>query len=108
MYLKFNTEWNATVGLNLDYDLFSPDKVYATGERAQQLKIQEYEALISEQETRASVALAYAECVIAMEQLRSLESDTAYYSYLLNRADTLFEREKVSLIEKNEARVAYN
>lgn len=108
MYLKFNTEWNATAGLNLDYDLFSPDKVHATGERKQQLKIQEYDALISEQDTRANVALAYTECVIAMEQLRSLESDTTYHSYLLHRADTLFEREKVSMIERNEARVAYN
>lgn len=108
MYLKFNTEWNATAGLNLDYDLFNPEKVFSTDERKQQLKIQEYDALISEQETQANVALAYAECVIAMEQLLSLESDTAYYSHLFNRADTLYRREKITLIEKNETRVAYN
>ena len=99
MYLKFNTEWNATVGLNLDYDLFSPDKVYATGERAQQLKIQEYEPYLGARNASKGGS-CLCRCVIAMEQLRSLESDTAYYSYLLNRADTLFEREKVSLIEK--------
>ena len=43
-----------------------------------------------------------------MEQLLSLESDTAYYSHLFNRADTLYRREKITLIEKNETRVAYN
>src|SRR5690554_1994872 len=75
MYLKFNTEWNASAGLNLTYDLFSPDKVYATSEREQQLKIQEYDALISEQEARERIALSYAGCIIAMEQLHALAVD---------------------------------
>lgn len=108
MYLKFNTEWNASAGLNLTYDLFSPDKVYATSEREQQLKIQEYDALISEQEARERISLSYAECIIAMEQLHALAMDTAYFSRLLAMADTLHAREKISMTERNEARVARN
>ncbi len=108
MYLKFNTEWNASAGLNLTYDLFSPDKVYATSEREQQLKIQEYDALISEQEARERIALSYAGCIIAMEQLRALAIDTAYFSRLLAMADTLHAREKIPMTERNEARVARN
>lgn len=108
MYLKFNTEWNASAGLNLTYDLFSPDKAYATSERKQQLKIQEYDALISEQEARERVALSYAECIIAMEQLHALAVDTAYFSRLLATADTLHAREKIPMTERNEARVARN
>lgn len=108
MYLTFNTEWNATAGVHLDYDLFSPDKLYAGSEREQQLKIQEYDARIAQKELQGDVALAYAECVISLEQLHSLESDTVYFSSLYHQADTLYQRGKVTLIEKNEARAAYN
>ena len=108
MYLKFNTRWNASAGLNLTYDLFNPDKVYATSEREQQLKIQEYDALISEQEARERISLSYAECIIAMEQLHALAMDTAYFSRLLAMADTLHAREKIPMTERNEARVARN
>jgi outer membrane protein len=27
MYLKFNTKWNSSAGLNMKYDLFNPEKV---------------------------------------------------------------------------------
>lgn len=108
MYLRFNTSWNASAGLNLSYDLFSPEKVNRVGEQKQQLKIQQYDEMISEKELREQVAIAYAECVIAKEQLRSCVQDTTYYALLLSNAGDLYEKGQLSLVEKNEAQKAYN
>ncbi|MCK9342254.1 MAG: TolC family protein, partial [Synergistaceae bacterium] len=108
MYLRFNTSWNASAGLNLSYDLFSPEKVNRVGEQKQQLKIQQYDERISEKELREQVAIAYAECVIAEEQLRSCVQDTTYYALLLSNAGDLYKKEQLSLVEKNEAQKAYN
>ncbi len=108
MYLRFNTSWNASAGLNLNYDLFSPEKVHRVGEQKQQLKIQQYDEMLSDRELREQIAIAYAECVIAKEQLRSCRQDTTYYALLMRNAGDLFEKEQRSLVEKNEARKAYN
>ena len=108
MYLKFNTEWNSSTGLNLAYDLFSPEKLFGTDEKKQQLKIREYDALISEQDLRMQVTIAYAECVLAMEQAQLLKNDTTYFAQLLKTSDALYKREKISLTERNDAHKAYN
>ena len=108
MYLRFNTTWNATAGLNLSYDLFSPEKVNRMGEQKLQLKIQQYDEMISEKELREQIAIAYAECVIAGEQLRSCRQDTTYYALLLRNAGDLYEKEQLSLVEKNKTQKAYN
>lgn len=108
MYLKFNTEWNSSAGLNLQYDLFSPDKLFGADEKKQQLKIREYDAMISEQDLRIRVAIAYAECVLAMEQERLLKNDVDYFAELLKTSDELYKREKVSLVERNNTHKAYN
>lgn len=108
MYLRFNTTWNASAGLNLHYDLFNPEKVNRVGEQKQQLQQQQYEEMISEKELREQVALAYAARVIAGEQLLSCRQDTTYYALLLRNAGDLYEKEQLSLVEKNEVRKAYN
>ena len=108
MYLKFNTKWNSSAGVNLNYDLFNPDKLNSVAEQQHQLKIQEYDAQLSEEELREKVALAYAECVIANEQQQLLKGDTAYYASLLSNANTLFLKEQISLSQKNDAHRAFN
>ena len=108
MYLKFNTKWNSSAGVNLNYDLFNPEKLNSVAEQRHQLKIQEFDALISEEELREKVALAYAECVIANEQQQLLKGDTAYYASLLNNANTLYLKEQISLSQKNDAHSAFN
>ena len=108
MYLRFNTTWNASAGLNLSYDLFSPEKVNRVGEQKQLLQMQQYDEMISEKELREQVAIAYAERVIAEEQLRSCVQDTTYYALLLRNAGELYKKEQLSLVEKNEAQQAYN
>jgi outer membrane protein TolC len=108
MYLKFNTKWNSSAGVNLNYDLFNPDKLNSVAEQQHQLKIQEYDAQLSEEELREKVALAYAECVIANEQQLLLKGDTAYYASLLSNANTLFLKQQISLSQKNDAHSAFN
>jgi outer membrane protein TolC len=108
MYLKFNTKWNSSAGVNLNYDLFNPEKLNSVAEQRHQLKIQEFDALISEEELREKVALAYAECVIANEQQLLLKGDTAYYASLLSNANTLYLKEQISLSQKNDVHSAFN
>ena len=108
MYLKFNTKWNSSAGVNLNYDLFNPEKLNSVAEQKHQLNIQEYDAQLSEEELREKVALAYAECVIANEQQQLLKGDTAYYASLLSNANTLYLKEQISLSQKNDAHSAFN
>src|SRR5690554_3913882 len=108
MYLKFNTSWNSSAGVNLNYDLFNPEKTHRVAEQQHQLKIQEYDTKISEDELRERIAIAYAECVIAEEQKQLLESDTAYYKVLINNANQLYLKEKISSADKNDAQKAFN
>ncbi|MDD4800874.1 MAG: TolC family protein, partial [Proteiniphilum sp.] len=108
MYLRFNTTWHASAGINLSYDLFSPEKVNRVGEQKQQLKIEQYDEMISEKELREQVALAYAACVIAEEQLHSCKQDTAYYALLLRNAGGRYAKEQLTLVAKNEAQKAFN
>lgn len=108
IYMKFNTKWNATAGLNLSYDLFNPEKMGRVAEQKQQLKILEYDAQLSENDLRAKVAMAYAECVIAQEQLVALAADTTYYTRALRQAEDLYAKEKIALTEKNNAQTALN
>lgn len=108
MYLKFNTKWNSSAGINLKYDLFNPEKVNSVAQQQHQLRIQEYDTEISEADLREKVALAYADCVIAKEQMKLLKEDLAYYEELMNNANQLFMKEKIGLSEKNDAHKAYN
>lgn len=108
MYLKFNTKWNSSAGINLKYDLFNPEKVNSVAQQQHQLRIQEYDTEISEADLREKVALAYADCVIAKEQMKLLKEDLAYYEELMNNANQLFMKEKIGLSEKNDAHRAYN
>lgn len=108
MYLKFNTKWNSSGGLNLTYDLFNPEKINSLAQQQHKLRIQEYDTEISESELKDQVSLAYAACVISDEQKRLLKVDTAYYKELLNNADQLFRKERISKSERNDAHKAYN
>ncbi|MDD4778139.1 MAG: TolC family protein [Fermentimonas sp.] len=108
MYLKFNTVWNSSAGVNLKYDLFNPEKINSVTQQQHQLRIKEYDTEISEADLRERVALAYADCVIAEEQMKLLKEDVAYYEELLNNANQLYMKEKIGLSEKNDAHRAYN
>lgn len=108
MYLKFNTKWNATMGINMTYDLFSPDKINSISESKRQQQLAEYDVALSAGDLRTQVAKAYSDCVIAMEQVSLLSADTTYYSELLRVANEQFDKQKIALTDRNNAAEAYN
>jgi outer membrane protein TolC len=108
MYLKFNTKYNSSAGVNLRFDLFNPEKINQVAEKKHQQRIQKYDTEISEEDLKERVALAYAECVIAEEQKKLLRGDTTYYAELLCNARQLYLKEKISLSGKNDTHRAYN
>jgi outer membrane protein TolC len=63
---------------------------------------------MSEAELKEKVALAYADCIIAEEQVKLLKDDVVYFEELLDNANQLFKKEQISLSEKNDANRAYN
>lgn len=108
MYLKFNTRWNSAAGVNMKYDLFNPEKINSVTQQKHQLRIQEYDTEITKEEIKVQVALAYADCVIAEEQMKLLNEDITYNEELLNNANQLFLKEKIGLSEKNDVHRVYN
>jgi outer membrane protein TolC len=108
LYMKFNTGWNSTAGLNLSFDIFNPASYRQTMEQKLQARISSYDVQISESDIRAEVSKSYAACVISQDQLESLSDDTAFYSKSLVEAQILYDQEKISLAEKNNAIIAYN
>jgi outer membrane protein TolC len=108
LYMKFSTRWTSGTGINLSYDIFNPATASQVSEQKQQVKINSYDTKISEIDIRTSVAQAYAECVVTQAQLENLKNDTAYYHESVAEARSLFEKEKLSLQEKNSVEMAYN
>jgi outer membrane protein TolC len=108
LYMKFNTGWNSSAGVNLSFDIFNPGSYRKTTEQKLQTSISRYDVRISESDIRAEVAKSYAACVISQDQVESLKDDTAFYSKSLAGAEVLFDQKKISLADKNNAVIAYN
>ncbi|HEX2922135.1 MAG TPA: TolC family protein [Bacteroidales bacterium] len=108
LYMKFNTGWNSTAGINLSLDIFNPATYRQTKDQKIKNKITEYDLQISENDLRADIAKAYAACVISQDQVESFSSDTAFYRKSLDESETLYSRQNISLTEKNNAFIAYN
>jgi outer membrane protein TolC len=108
LYMKFNTGWNSTAGINLSFDIFNPDSYRQTLEQKLQTKISSYDLQISETDIRTEVSKSYAACVISQDQFESLRGDTAFYSKSKNEAVILYDQNKISLTDKNNAIIAYN
>ncbi|MDO5522519.1 MAG: TolC family protein [Bacteroidia bacterium] len=108
MYMRFNTPWSSGAGLNLAFDIFNPETIGRKSEQEKQLKISRMDSQIAENELRANVSQAYIDCAIAQTQLDAIAADTAYYAALLQEIENLYQREKVSLADKNNSEMNYN
>jgi outer membrane protein TolC len=108
LFMKFNTRWNSTAGMNLSLDIFNPASYRQTKEQKLQNKIDRYDLQISENDIRSEVAQAYAACVISQDQVESLRGDTAFYNKSLAEAEVLYNQKQISLTEKNNIVIAYN
>jgi outer membrane protein TolC len=108
LYMKFNTGWNSTAGINLSLDIFNPAAHRQTAEQKIQNSISNYDLQISENDLRTEVAKAYAACVISQDQVESFRDDTVFYSKSLAEAELLYNKNQISLTEKNNIVIAYN
>ncbi|WP_436415466.1 TolC family protein [Petrimonas sp.] len=108
MYMRFNTPWSSGAGLNLAFDIFNPETIGRKSEQEKQLKINQLDSRIAENDLRANVSQAYIDCAIAQVQLDAIAADTTYYAELFNEAKTLYTRENISLADKNNAEMTYN
>jgi outer membrane protein len=108
VYMKFNTGWNSTAGINLSLDIFNPASYGQTMEQKIQNKISAYDLQISENDVRTEIAKSYAACVISQNQVESVSNDTAYYSKSLAEAEILYGQKKISLTDRNNALIAWN
>ena len=108
MYMRFNTPWSSGTGLNVTFDIFNPETAGLKSEQEKQLKISQLDSRIAENELRATVSQAYIDCAIAQTQLDAITADTVYYAALSREIEDLYRREKVSLVDKNNAEMNYN
>ncbi|MBC8988457.1 TolC family protein [Pedobacter sp. N36a] len=106
--LKFTTRWTSNTGLNVNIDLFNPQK-----------KLGVKEALIKEEITKLQneneanlisfeVANAYLASLIAVEQLRLAALDTLTKSELLKISQQQFDEGRLVLITLNQLKADRN
>lgn len=108
LYMKFNTPWNSSVGLNLTFDLFNPQTIGRKSEQQKELLISQFDSRIAENMRKSDVSQAYVDCVIAQEQMDVVTNDTVYHGVLFREAEKLYQREKVSRVEMNNTLINYN
>ncbi len=108
MYMRFNTPWNSTAGVNLFVDLFNPETFGKRDEQKQQLRISKIESKIEESNISAITSQTYIDCLIAKEQLQYMIADTVYYSKLLHNVNDLYNKGNVSLADQNNVYLNYN
>lgn len=108
MYMKFNTPWALSGGLNLSFDIFSPDIIGANSQQKQQLAISQLDEKIAKKELHANVMQAYVDCLIAQAQHHAMTADTVYYTESERENAKLFAKGKISQVERNAAILSRN
>lgn len=74
--LRFSTDWSSSAGINLDYDLFNPQKNGQLKVAEQKFAIQKIESQVTQHELNDKVGKDYIACVIAKVQLKLAIADT--------------------------------
>lgn len=108
MYMRFNTPWNSTAGINMSFDIFNPQTFGKRVEQRQQAKIGTLDTDIEIDNIKNATSLAYIDCLIAKHQNEYFIADTLYYHEILKEATKLYSLGKISLVDKNNAEVDMN
>ncbi len=75
-FIKFGTDWQSGIGLNLNYDIFNPDRRQQLINSESNSKIATLDYKAKKSSLKTSVFKAYAEAVLAEQQLRYAVDDT--------------------------------
>ena len=104
-YVKFGTDWQSNLGLLLRYDLFNPTRKQQilAGEESRKLAELDHDA--REAQVKIEVIKAYAELVLASEQLKYAKEDTLYNSLQLLDARERFNEGRLKANDLNEANI---
>ena len=82
--LKFSTKWNSKAGLQLEWDLFNPNKKTQQQEDLIALEKAKVEESMAEQDWKINSTLAYASIVLATEQFQYALKDSALFEEINN------------------------
>lgn len=77
--LKFSTKWNSKAGLQLEWDLFNPNRKTQQQEDQIALEKAKVEESLAEQDWRTNATLAYASIVLATAQYQFALKDSALF-----------------------------
>ena len=77
--LKFSTKWNSKAGLQLEWNLFDPNKKSQQQEDQIALEKAKLEESLAEQDWKINSTLAYASIVLATEQYQFALKDSALF-----------------------------
>lgn len=104
-YLQFGTDWQSAVGLTMQYDIFNPARKekLIVSENNSDMTALDYQA--SKGALRTAIKKAYAEAVLAGEQLSYAVQDTLLYAKDVNVADDLLAKGRLKLSDINEMRL---
>jgi outer membrane protein len=107
-YLKFGTDWQSNIGLTLNYDIFDPSRKQKiiNGEENQLLAEIDYKA--KEANVKIEVSRAYAELVLASQQLSFAIDDTLLNFNELTVAKDLFGKGRLTDTQLNDAELQLN
>ncbi|MFB6319459.1 TolC family protein [Saccharicrinis sp. FJH54] len=104
-YLKFGTDWQSGIGLNLNYDIFNPARKQQLIMSGHSGKMAELNYRADKGALRTAVTKAYAEAVLAREQLNYASQDTVLYAKDLAVAQDLSGQGRLNTQDVNESRL---
>lgn len=101
MPMRFATDWSSSAGLNLNYDIFSPQSNGQVKEAQQKEKIQQLDAAANELNLRYQIESDYVACLIAQKQLELAITDTIQQKQIAAIAKMQYQEGKIDLTGYN-------
>ncbi len=108
MPLKFATNWSSNAGINLEYDLFNPQKNGQVKATQQQMKLSSIDQEIEKNNLKFKVGKDYAACIIAKEQLELAVADTISKTKLLKMTREQYDAGRKKITDLNQAQANKN
>lgn len=107
-YLKFGTDWQSNLGVTLKYDLFNPANRRKIMEQKSRQRMAHLDYSGKKESVSLAVSRAYAEAVLANEQLRYAVEDTFLNHTELKVAQKRFSDGRLNVNELNSSRLHLN
>ena len=107
-YLKFGTDWQSSIGLSVTYDIFNPMRKQQILSGEENKKLAEIDLNAKKESVKIEVTKAYAELVLATEQLQYAVEDTLLNHKAMEVAANRFRLGQLNDKQLNESRLRLN